>query len=207
MARLVLVLGRSGSGKSASMRNFAPGDVAIINVLGKELPFKSEHKTFVSDDYAKIKQALTSAPKDVIVIDDAGYLMTNEFMNRCYEKGYEKFTEMARNFYELLRFVKFSLPDNKIVYFFMHIDTDAEGYERPMTAGKMLDEKYNIAGVVTIALKSEKHDNKYVFKTTGNNQEITKTPMGMFADEEIDNDLAAVTQAIKKYYNITEATK
>lgn len=204
MAKLVLVLGRSGSGKSASLRNFKPEDVAIINVLGKELPFKSEHKTFISDDYAKIKQALSSAPKDVIVIDDAGYLITNEFMNRCYEKGYEKFTEMARNFYELLRYIKFTVPDNKIVYIFMHIDTDADGFERPLTAGKMLDEKYNIAGTVTIAIKSEKHDNKYVFKTVGNNQEITKTPMGMFADEEIDNDLALVTREIKKYYNMEE---
>lgn len=116
MAVLVMVYGHSGSGKSASLRNFDPEQVAVINVLGKPLPFRSNMKTYITSDYGKIDAAIHSTKRKSIVIDDATYLMTGEFMRSAKVAGYQKFTDMAANFNALLMRAK-ELPDDVVVYF------------------------------------------------------------------------------------------
>ena len=200
----VLVIGKSGTGKSASLRNFTKNEIGIINVLGKTLPFKNDFNYMVTDNYAKVKNALLQAKVNTLVIDDAGYLITSEFMRRAKEKGYEKFTELANNFYELISYIQHELPEDRIVYLVMHEDENDLGIVKPKTIGKLLDEKVCVEGMFTIVLRSMKNENKYIFRTQSNGFDIAKTPMGLFEEEEIENDLKYVTDKIKEYYNMEE---
>lgn len=198
----VLIIGKSGTGKSASLRNFKKNELGIINVLGKPLPFKNDFQYIVTDNYPKVKNALLQAKVDILVVDDSGYLITGEFMRRAKEKGYEKFTELANNFYELISYIQHELPEQRIVYLVMHEDENDSGIVKPKTIGKLLDEKVCVEGMFTIVLRSMKNENRYVFRTQSNGFDIAKTPMGLFDSDEIDNDLKYVTEQIKEYYNI-----
>lgn len=201
MAVLVMVYGHSGSGKSASLRNFDPEQVAVINVLGKPLPFRSNMKTYITNDYGKIDVAIHSTKRKSIVIDDATYLMTGEFMRNAKVAGYQKFTDMAANFNTLLMRAK-ELPDDVVVYFFGHSERDGDGGEKFKTIGKMLDEKVCVEGYFTIVLKTVVQDGRYLFSTRNDGMDTVKTPLGMFNDALIENDLAAVDKTIREYYNI-----
>ena len=201
MAIIVMVYGQSGTGKSTSLRNFKPEDVCIVNVSGKPLPFKNKHTTFNTDDYMAIDAAIKKAPAKSIVIDDATYLMTGEYMRTAKVTGYQKFTDMALNYYTLVKAAA-ALPSDKIVYFMGHSDTDANGNEKFKTIGKMLDEKVTLEGMFTIVLKTVVTDGKYQFSTRNSGQDTVKTPLGMFNDVLIDNDLAMVDKTIREYYGI-----
>ena len=201
MAIIVMVYGQSGTGKSTSLRNFKPEDVCIVNVSGKPLPFKNKHKTFNTDDYMAIDAAIKKAPAKSIVIDDATYLMTGEYMRTAKVTGYQKFTDMALNYYTLVKAAA-ALPSDKIVYFMGHSDTDANGNEKFKTIGKMRDEKVTLEGMFTIVLKTVVTDGKYQFSTRNSGQDTVKTPLGMFNDVLIDNDLAMVDKTIREYYGI-----
>ena len=195
----ILILGESGTGKSASMRNFKSDEIALVNVAGKPLPFRgSFDETIDSDNYRKIKQFMNECSADVIIIDDCQYLMANEFMRRASERGFDKFTEIGVNFWDLVNMVK-ELPPEKIVIFLSHIDRDDSGNEKMKTIGKLLDDKINIPGMFTIVLKTSVKDGKYSFITMNSGHDPVKAPMGMF-DAEIDNDLKAVTEDVKEYY-------
>lgn len=201
MAVLVMVYGHSGSGKSASLRNFNPEQVAVINVLGKPLPFRSNMKTYITNDYGKIDAAIHRVKRKSIVIDDATYLMTGEFMRNAKVAGYQKFTDMAANFNALLMRAK-ELPDDVVVYFFGHSDKGEDDKEKFKTIGKMLDEKVCVEGYFTIVLKTVVQDGRYLFSTRNDGMDTVKTPLGMFNDALIENDLAAVDKTIREYYNI-----
>ena len=201
MAIIVMVYGQSGTGKSTSLRHFKPEDVCIVNVSGKPLPFKNKHKTFNTDDYMAIDAAIKKAPAKSIVIDDATYLMTGEYMRTAKVTGYQKFTDMALNYYTLVKAAS-ALPADKVVYFMGHSDTDANGNEKFKTIGKMLDEKVTLEGMFTIVLKTVVTDGKYQFSTRNSGQDTVKTPLGMFNDVLIDNDLAMVDKTIREYYGI-----
>lgn len=201
MAIIVMVYGQSGTGKSTSLRNFKPEDVCIVNVSGKPLPFKNKHKTFNTDDYMAIDTAIKKAPAKSIVIDDATYLMTGEYMRTAKVTGYQKFTDLALNYYTLVKTAA-ALPDDKIVYFMGHSDIDNNGNEKFKTIGKLLDEKITLEGMFTIVLKTVVTDGKYQFSTRNSGQDTVKTPMGMFSEPLIENDLAAVDKAIREYYEI-----
>lgn len=196
-----MIYGQSGTGKSTSLRNFKPEDVCIVNVSGKPLPFKNKHKTFNTDDYMAIDAAIKKAPAKSIVIDDSTYLMTGEYMRTAKVTGYQKYTDMALNYYTLVK-VASALPADKIVYFMGHSDTDANGNEKFKTIGKMLDEKVTLEGMFTIVLKTVVTDGKYQFSTRNSGQDTVKTPLGMFNDVLIDNDLAMVDKTIREYYGI-----
>ena len=201
MAIITMIYGQSGTGKSTSLRNFRPDQVGLINVSGKPLPFRSEIPSIVTDDYTHIRQALSSAKAKSIVIDDATYLMVDEFMRNAKMPGYQKFTDMAFNFFQLIESARL-LPDDKIVYFLGHSDRDQDGNEKFKTIGKLLDEKVTLEGKFTIVLKTVVKDGKYYFQTQNNGQDTVKSPIGMFKDELIDNDLAEVDRIIREYYNI-----
>ncbi len=205
----VLVIGKSGSGKSASLRNFKSDEVGIINVLGKSLPFKNDFKYIISDDYTKIKTALLSAKVNTLVIDDAGYLLTNMFMREHSTKGqgsavFDLYNKIGDKFWDLINFIQHQLPEERIVYLFMHEDKNDFGDIKPKAIGRMLDEKVCIEGMFTIVLRAMIDNGKYVFRTTTNGFDVTKSPIGMFDNEFIDNDLKLVTDTIRKYYNMEE---
>lgn len=197
----VLILGESGTGKSASLRNFKAEEIKVINVEGKPLPFKNKFETFSSDNYVKILKEIQATDKPVIVIDDAQYLMANEFMRRATERGFDKFTEIAQNFWNLVNKVK-ELKKDQIVYFLAHIERDANGNEKIKTIGKLLDEKITVEGMFTIVLKTNVTDGVYTFLTQNSGHDTVKSPIGMFKTFAIDNDLKYVDDKIRNYYEI-----
>ena len=214
MALPVLVIGRSGSGKTYSLKNFEPSEVGVISVEKGRLPFKSGIKTVrVPKDptkgeardaaqlnaakYAWIQRAIQNAKVPVIVIDDSQYLLVNELFDRTYEKGYDKFTSMAAKFRDLIHFVNELENDNLIVYFLHHSETDTDGREKVKTIGKMLDEKLTVEGCFDIVLYCQDHK----FFTQANGQSTAKSPEGMF-DLEIPNDLKMVDTKIRDYYEM-----
>ena len=197
----VLLIGASGSGKSTSLRNFKGEEVAVVNVLGKPLPFKSDIKAGKCDDYATILKAIANTNKKTIVIDDANYLITNEFMNKSSVKGYDKYNELASNFWNLINGIK-NIEGGKTVYLIMHEDTDEYGNVKPKTIGKLLDDKCNIQGLFTICIRSMFDNGNYIFRLKTNGQDCVKTPFGMFENETMENDLKEFDEVVREYYEL-----
>ena len=200
MGVAVLVLGESGSGKSTSLRNFEEGEVGILNVMGKPLPFRRKLPKLDHAGYGAIQQKLSANKVKAYVIDDAGYLMQLENFRRIKETGYSKFSEMARNFESLIEWAT-QTDDDTIVYIMMHYDTDANGKMRPRTVGRMIDEKFCIEGACPIVIQSTIQDGRYVFVTKGDGFNGAKAPMDMLPDV-MDNDLKAVDTAIREYWDM-----
>lgn len=202
----ILMIGASGTGKSTSLRNFKGDEVAVINVLGKPLPFKSDIKAAKCDDYATILNSIANTDKKIIIIDDANYLITNEFMNKASIKGYEKYTEMANNFWNLINGIK-NIEGGKTVYLIMHEDTDENGYIKPKTIGKLLDEKCNIQGLFTICIRTMFDNGNYIFRLKTNGQDCVKTPFGMFENDIMENDLKEFDKVVRDYYDLDKEQK
>lgn len=208
MAIPVLIIGKSGSGKSTSLRNCQNDNWNLIRVLNKPLPFKGKINGWATDDYQTVMKCLASSRAESIVIDDAGYLITNQFMRGHSSTGkgnavFELYNSLGDYFWNLIQFITTRVPDNKIVYMIMHEEKDDQGEVKPKTIGKLLDEKVNVAGMFTIVLRCIEESGKHLFVTQAANGAVSKSPMGMFEDLTIDNDLAYVDQKIREYYDIT----
>lgn len=207
MGILVYVLGRSGTGKSYSMRNFKKGEIGVVNVQGKILPFKGSGSLDIvnTDNSSEIVRAIEAMAKKykTIVVDDFQYVMANEFMRRATERGYDKFTEIARHAWDIADVVK-KLPSDVIVYVMCHTDTDQDGFEKLKTIGRLLDEKIVLEGMSTIVLKTAVSDGEYMFLTQNSGKDTVKSPAGMFPTYAIDNDLKYVDTKIRNYYEIGE---
>lgn len=205
MGQLVYILGKPGTGKSFSLRNFDKAEVGVINVQGKILPFKGGASWDITstDDSDEITAAIKkmSQKYKVIVVDDFQYVMANEFMRRSTEKGYDKFTDIGRHAWDIANTVR-SLPADVIVYVLCHTDTDQDGFEKLKTIGKLLDEKIFLEGMSTIVLKTHVEDGKYTFLTQNNGRDTVKSPAGMFPSYAIENDLKYVDDKIRSYYEI-----
>lgn len=213
MSVATMILGQSGTGKSTSLRNMDPTETLLIQVISKPLPFRSKDwkpvtkdggNIFLSRTAESICAAMRKTTRPIIVVDDLQYLLATEFMERAHEKGYEKFTEMARHYYDVLT-CAMTLAPYKRVYLLSHTDTSDSGQVKAKTIGKLLDEKITVEGLVSIVLRTHVINGQYVFSTRNNGTDTVKTPMGMFDDEHIPNDLMAVDQAITAYYDLKQA--
>ena len=201
MSILCMVYGQSGTGKSTSLRNFNPDEVAVINVSGKPMPFRTKLQTYNTDDYNKILNALSKTERKSIVIDDSTYLMVGEFMRNAKVTGYQKYTDMAVSFNNLIECAS-KLPDDVIVYFMGHSEQTDDGREHFKTIGKMLDNYVTVEGKFTIVLKTVVQDGRYMFATHNNGQDTVKSPLGLFEQDLIENDLKAVDTAIREYWSV-----
>lgn len=209
MAVPVLIIGKSGTGKSTSMRNCVDESFNLIRVIDKPLPFKGKINGWKTDDYQTIMRALVQSKAKSIVIDDAGYLITNHFMRGHSSCGkgnavFELYNSIGDSFWNLIQFIINKVPENKIVYMMMHEDTNDFGEVRPKTIGKLLDEKVCVEGMFTIVLRSVEENGNYMFVTQTANGAVSKSPIGMFENLTIDNDLALVDRTIREYYEIKE---
>ena len=203
----VLIIGRSGSGKSRSLKRCVGKDFGLLRVLNKPLPFRGKFIGKPCNDYGEIGQIIKS-PKwpASIVIDDAGYLITGQFMDGHATTGkgnavFSLYNQMADNFYRMIQTIANETPANRIVYVVMHEDTNEFGDIRPKTIGKLLDEKVCLEGMFTIVLRALKGE-KYMFVTQSRDGAVSKAPDDMFPDIEIDNDLLLVDNTIREYYGI-----
>ena len=204
MSNLVMVLGKSGSGKSTSLRNFAPDEVGVFSVAGKRLPFKGDLPVVQHADYKRIADVIAANRRRAYVIDDATYLMQFDNFARAKETGYGKFTDMALNFERVIEWSTQTNADT-IVYIMMHVDRDANGHMKPKTIGKMLEEKFCIEGACPIVIQSTIVDGKHVFVTKGDGLNGAKAPMDMLPDV-MDNDLAEVDRLIREYWQMKPLT-
>lgn len=198
----VLIIGHSGSGKSASLRNLKKEEYSIVNPLAKRLPFKGGNEGLESTNYEEIKNFIAKTPKKIIVIDDSNYLLTMEMMNKAKEAGYNKFTDIALNYWKLIEFIK-NLDGDKRVYLMSHEETDENGFIGVKTVGKMLSNQCCVEGLYTIVLRAESENGKFNFRTHTAGNDIIKSPIGLFEDDLIDNDLSIVDKAICEYYEIS----
>ncbi len=205
MGMPVLIYGKSGSGKSRSLKNFGEDEIFLVNVERKFLPFRKKFKYVLkSDNVNLIEDKLSKMPVKTAVIDDAGYILTNRYMR---EKGqvknaFETYDNIGNDFWSLFEFIKTSLPDDIIVYVIMHEETDDYNNTKLKMMGKLLEQKVCVEGMVTICLRCITDDTGHHFITNSNGNDISKSPEEMFESLYIDNDLKAVDTVIREYYEI-----
>lgn len=200
MGFAVLILGASGTGKSTSLRNFKKGEIGVLNVGKKPLPFRGKLDVANTADYELIEKTLMKNTYNAYAIDDSQFLMVYENFEHAYEKGYDKFTKMAVNFQELLNVIINGTSNDTIVYLLHHIDFDDMGRAKAKTIGKMLDQQLPIESAVPITLLTQTDSEKYTFITNG--LPPAKSPLGMFEDKEIENDLRMVDETIRAYWEL-----
>ncbi len=198
----VLVLGESGSGKSTALRNFTEDEIGVFNVATKPLPFRKKLKVINNATYATIAKSLTKPTLKAYAIDDSQYLMAFEEFDRAKETGYGKFTDMALNFSNLVRYCINSLPPDVIVYFLHHTETTDTGKIKAKTSGKMLDSKLTLEGLFSVVLLCRTDGQRHWFETQSDGYTTAKSPLDMFP-REIDNDLKLVDTTIREYWGLT----
>lgn len=201
----VLILGKSGSGKSTSMRNFNGDEVGIFNIAKKPLPFRNVNGLRLSQKptYNLIEKKLISNKLKTYVIDDSQYLLVFDLFDKAKIKGFEKFSDMAIAFYNLIKTIIERTSDDTIVYFLHHTELTDDGV-KAKTIGKMLDDKLTVEGLFSIVLGCAYTEGGYKFITHTSGADTFKTPIGMFEDKLIDNDLKAVDEIIRQYYGFKE---
>lgn len=208
MGMPVLIYGKSGSGKSRSLKNFGEDEIFLVNVERKYLPFRKRFKyVYESDDSAKIQNGLKKMPTKTAVIDDAGYILTNIFMRGNSKKKsggdvFDLYNKIGYEFWSLFEFVKTELPKDVIVYIIMHDETDDYGNTKLKMFGRLLEQKVCVEGMVTICLRCVSDEKGHFFITNSDGSDITKSPEEMFDKIRIDNDLKAVDTMIREYYGI-----
>lgn len=212
MAIPVLIIGKSGSGKSTSLRNCQDGSFNLIRVLNKPLPFRGKIDGWHTDDYSNVMKCLNASKAESIVIDDAGYLITNHFMKGHSSAGkgnavFALYNDIGDYFWQLIQFIVKKIPDDKIVYMMMHEEKDDSGDVKPKTIGKLLDEKVCIEGMFTIVLRCIEDSGKHYFVTQSSQGAVSKSPIGMFDDLKIDNDLKFVDSKIREFYDIKKESE
>ena len=207
MATPILIMGKSGAGKSTSMRNCSGNtDWNLIRVLNKPLPFKGKIDGWKTDDYQTVMKCLAQSKAKNIVLDDAGYLITNHFMKGHSAAGagngvFTLYNNIGDYFWQLIQYL-IKLPDEKIVYVIMHEEKNDFGDVKPKTIGKLLDEKVCVEGLFTIVLRCIEESGKHLFVTQSEGGAVSKSPIGMFETLTIDNDLLLVEKAVREYYEI-----
>lgn len=207
MAVPILIIGKSGSGKSTSMRNCVGNpDWNLIRILNKPLPFKGKIDGWNTDEYQTVMKCLAQSKAKNIVLDDAGYLITNHFMKGHSSAGagngvFTLYNNIGDYFWQLIQYI-IKLPEDKIVYVIMHEDKNDFGDIKPKTIGKLIDEKVCLEGMFTIVLRCIEESGKHLFVTQAADGAVSKSPIGMFESLTIDNDLLLVEKAVREYYEI-----
>lgn len=216
MSVATLILGESGTGKTTSLRNLDPANTMLIQPVRKPMPFRSKDwayfdranaprgNMFVTDRSADIVGLMKRTARKIIVLDDFQYVLANEFMRRSEEKGYEKFSEIGRHAWDILEAAG-NLAADVRVYIIGHTQSDEFGRTRVKTIGKMLDDKIVVEGMFSIVMRTVVTNGEYRMATRNNGSDTVKTPMGMFAEEFVDNDLEAIDTAIVDYYGLLAA--
>lgn len=232
MSRIIGIVGQSGTGKSSSLRTLNSDETFIINCSRKDLPFKgwkSEYTEFnktkgssednggnhyQTENAVKIQSLLKHIDQNredinKIVIDDAQYIMSTEYMNRADEKGWDKFTDIAKHIWGVVDTARTLNRDiDVIITFHSEKDTSTgQDVQKIKTVGKMIDNTITLEGLFTIILYSkvimdgETNKPKFVFQTVNDGTNTCKSPMGMFDDMYIPNDMNYVFEKINEYEN------
>ena len=207
MAQMLLIMGESGTGKSTSMRNCNPATTAVVNPVGKPLPFKGKFTMLNSEvesrKICKFMREQCAAGKKLLVVDDFQYILSVPYMNRIKENGWDKWNDFGANYFEIIEVCK-ELPDDVVVAYMTHTETLENGVTTIKLIGKLLREKITIEGLFTIVLRTGVNEGKYYFYTQNSGKDTVKSPMGMFPAYAIDNDLNYVADKIRNFYEVGE---
>lgn len=219
MSIACMILGQSGTGKTTSLRNLNPADVLLIQPVKKPLPFRA--KAWVpctkenpsgsilrTDNAQTIVSAMQRTHRPIIVIDDYQYILANSFMRRVLDQSkgneaFQKYNEIAKDAWDILMAAS-NLADSTRVYILAHTQEDDNGRIKAKTIGKLLDDKITLEGLLTIVMRTAVINGQYLFSTQNSGSDTVKTPLDMFADEHIPNDLAAIDQIITDYYSLSQ---
>jgi len=218
MSNTVLVIGRSGSGKSSSLRNLEPKTTFIISVLDKPLPFKGYKKLYIpikgwddkqgnylaTDDWQRIIKCIQMINQKrpeikTLIIDDIQYVLANEFMKRSSERGFDKYSEMGMHYWSIIN-TAMGCRSDLLSFFLSHNEIDSNGQSKVKTIGKLLDEKITIEGLFTTVLHTIVNDDEYSFLTQSDGTHNAKSPLGMFEEKLIENDLSLVIKKLNDYF-------
>lgn len=213
MSYACLILGESGTGKTCSLRNLDPKNTLLIQPVRKPLPFRSTgwkeikqkgdgNNILVCADPQQIIKCMHASPFDVIVVDDWQYILASMYMAARNVKGFDKFTEIGGAGFDIAKAAS-ELGENKRVYVLAHTTSDEFGNTRIKTLGKLLDDKIVVEGMFTTVLRTHVENGRYLFSTQNSGSDTVKSPMGMFSEQYIENDLAAIDRVICDYYGIT----
>lgn len=213
MSYATLVLGESGTGKTCSLRNLDPKNTLMIQPVRKPLPFRSTgwkeikqkgdgNNILVCSNPQAIINCMHASPFDVIVVDDWQYILASMYMAARNVKGFDKFTEIGGAGFDIAKAAS-ELGENKRVYVLAHTTSDEFGNTRIKTLGKLLDDKIVVEGMFTTVLRTHVENGRYLFSTQNSGSDTVKSPMGMFSEQYIENDLAAIDRVICDYYGIT----
>lgn len=218
MSTSALILGESGTGKSTSLRSLNPKETFIINVIGKPLPFRGASSKYTklssdgftgnyyaTDDITTIKRVISLINNKridikTLVIDDFGYTISNSFMRKANQRGYDKFVEIGKDMFDILDIIT-NLREDLYCFVMMHVENDIHGKSKPKTVGKMIDQYICIEGKFTNCLHTIVIDGLYQFITNNDNVHMAKSPLGMFSSLYIDNDLQYVKEQMHAYFN------
>lgn len=210
----ILIIGPSGSGKSTSLRNLDPEETFIINVSDKSLPWRGSNKQykkmikgegnyFSTEDFEEMVRCIRFVNEkrlDIknLILDDFQMVMSSEYMRRAQEKGYEKFVDLGRHIFFIMEALK-SCRTDLFRCLLTHSELDATGFSKLKTIGKMIDEKIDIPSHFTMMFHTKIVDGKFKLLTQSDGNHLAKTPMEMFSDSLIDNDVAMIKQTIQNY--------
>ena len=215
MAKVIGIMGESGSGKTTAMRTLDPTITFYVDADKKGLSWKGwrndysvdKHNYMATDNVSTVMQILDKIDKQdnlkhikVVVIDTLNGIMVADEVRRMKEKGYDKWVDLAQCVWELLDHL-YTLRDDLTVVILCHSQTQKEddGYTftRIKTSGKKLD-KLNVESKLTTVLHAVASDGRYIFRTRSDSS-TTKAPLGAFSDDEIDNDINIVLKALEDY--------
>ena len=205
MAQKVLIMGESGTGKSTSLRNCDPATTAVVNPVGKPLPFKNHFEMLNNETDArkivKYMKEQCAVGKKLLVVDDFQYILAVPYMNRIKETGWDKYNDFGANYFEIIDCCK-DLPDDVVVVYMTHLETLDNGLTTVKLIGKLLREKITIEGLFTVVLRTGVNEAKYYFYTQNSGKDTVKSPLGMFPAYAIENDLNYVVDKIRNYYEL-----
>ena len=213
---MILVIGESGTGKSTSLEGLNPQETFIIQSIGKPLPFKGWRRSYkpysvkdktgnllITDQSSVIIGTLDAISKErpeikVIIVDDFQYIMSNEFMRRVKEKGFDKFNDIGNSAWGIVNKLN-SMRSDIVPIVLSHSEQSEAGKTKLKTLGKMLDDKVVLEGMFTIVLQSIVYDGKYLFMTQNNGSNTCKSPKGLFETDTIPNEMTEIVMAYNKY--------
>lgn len=213
MAKTILIMGESGSGKTTSMRNLDPATTYYFDCDKKGLSWKGwrnqynvEAKNYLAtSDAEQIMKCLVGINQNrpnikVIIIDTLSGIMIDDEFKRMRERGYDKWQDLAFSVYQLISAAN-AMRDDLTVIFTVHSQTERDDsgiiWTRAKTSGKKLD-KVTIESKFSTVLLAKAVEGEYIFETRANSS-TAKTPMGAFEVSTIPNDITEVLKALEEY--------
>lgn len=199
MSRLIFVLGHPGTGKTSSLRNLKKDQVGYVSVTGKELPFRGDLKPVVAKTSEAVIAIIKKSVKPIVVIDDINYLFTFQVFGRSQEKDqFQVFRDVGNNFYKIVEAIITKDTDQNF-YLFGHIEINDSGLVQLKTAGKTIRDNIAPEGLTNVVLEAVNDLGEFVFKVRSDGSGV-KSPIDMFEDNTVENDLKLVNDKINAYY-------